>query len=116
MTSSKPSIQGIYSEVRELTGFLLQEGFADDQNYPIRKGDARNADISFPDAEYARMLRNIPYERLYREQRENRSYNVLMLDGAMIQISYRFPLCQTRVRQDEPVNISAQGETGINQT
>jgi 5-methylcytosine-specific restriction enzyme A len=26
------------------------------------------------------------------------------------------PLCQTRVRQDEPVNISAQGETGINQT
>jgi toxin YoeB len=29
---------------------------------------------------------------------------------------YKIPLCQTRVRQDEPVNISAQGETGINQT
>jgi hypothetical protein len=28
----------------------------------------------------------------------------------------RTPLCQTRMRQDEPVNISAQGETGINQT
>ena len=28
----------------------------------------------------------------------------------------RFPLCQTPVRQDEPGNISVQGETGINQT
>jgi hypothetical protein len=86
MTTSEPSVQGIFNEIRELTGFLVKEGFADDQNYPVRRG----SDISFPDAAYSRMLRNVPYEELYQEQRENRSYNVLMLDGAMIQISYKF--------------------------
>lgn len=77
-------------EIQNITNFLVYEGFADDQNWPVRRGRGDTATISFPNAQLASMLRNIPYKDLYQSQREARSYNILMLDGALIQINYEF--------------------------
>jgi hypothetical protein len=96
---TKPSIQGVINEIIGLTNFLVEEGFADDQNFPIRRGDVQNATISFPNQQFAPMLKNIPYENLYASMRGGRSYNILMLDGALIQISYEFVISSvTRCR------------------
>jgi hypothetical protein len=35
-------------------------------------------------------LKNIPYEESYAELKKSRSYNIRMIDGALIQILYRF--------------------------
>lgn len=90
MGVTKPSIARVMKEIGDITNFLVEEGFADDQNWPIRRGTGRSAAISFPNAQLAAMLRNVPYRDLYRSQREARSFNFLMLDGALIQINYEF--------------------------
>src|SRR5260370_37605465 len=87
---SRPSMGGVVNEITRLTRFLVEEGFADDQNYPIRRGNHESATISFPNAQLSLMLRNVPYDDIYESQRGARSYNILMLDGALIQINYEF--------------------------
>ena len=47
--------------------------------------------VSFPGAEYiSAALQDRPYEEMYRELTESRAYNIKMLDGALIQMSYQF--------------------------
>jgi hypothetical protein len=83
-----PSARRLHKEIVDITSFLVQKGFADDQNFPTLSIRGRSASISFPNAENAAMLKNVSYRDLYREQLHTKSYNLLMLDGAIIQIAY----------------------------
>jgi hypothetical protein len=77
-------------EITRLTTFLVEKGFADDQNFPVRRGDNKSTTITFPNANFPPTLRNVPYGDLYQSQREARSFNIVMLDGALMQYSYEF--------------------------
>jgi hypothetical protein len=85
-----PSARLVFKEISEITTFLVEQGFADDQNWPVMTISGNISSVSFPNPQHALMLRNVPYRDLYRSQREAKSFNVLMLDGAIIQIDYEF--------------------------
>jgi len=89
---SGPSIQGVLKEVHTLTGFLVDKGFVDDQNFPVQRHlSASHCEIQFGNAlPMSTMLKGMRYAELYAEQRAARSYNFRMLDGALIQMTYEF--------------------------
>jgi hypothetical protein len=89
---SVPTVQSVSREITELTNFLVTRGFVDDQNYPLqRQLSADVTEVQFANASLtSSILRNRPYVELYDEQRAARSYNLRMLDGALVQMTYKF--------------------------
>jgi hypothetical protein len=87
-----PIHRDIRLEIEAATQFLVESGLADDQNLPF---EAQRGPQTFVvhysnAASFAPLLRDRPYSETYEEQRDERSYNVLMLDGALIQMVYEF--------------------------
>jgi len=87
-----PSINGVTTEIRQLTDFLVSSGFIDDQNYPIRRDIAPGIrEVIFSASfQISSTLKNVTYADSYRDQLTGRAYNFRMLDGALIQMTYRF--------------------------
>jgi hypothetical protein len=53
--------------------------------------EGSNAEISYAGlTNLSVVLKNIPYEAVYAELLKSQSYNIRMLDGALIQLMYRF--------------------------
>ncbi len=80
----------IFDEINVLTYYLIESGLADDQNLPVlsRKGrDEYEVSIAGFDS-FAPILKNRPYQELHDELAYERGYNVKMLDGALIQMTY----------------------------
>src|SRR4051794_20763970 len=90
MTS--PAANGVTTEIYELTNFLVSNGFVDDQNYPIQRDVTPNVrEIIFSASfQMSTSLKNVTYAESYRDQLAARAYNFRMLDGALIQMTYRF--------------------------
>jgi hypothetical protein len=87
-----PSVNGVTAEIREVTNFLVSSGFIDDQNYPIQRDvppDVREIIFS-ASFQMSSILKNVTYADSYRDQVAGRAYNFRMLDGALIQMTYRF--------------------------
>ena len=75
-------------EIREITRCLVLAGMVDDQNVAFETQTASNIYcIQHPNWNNA-MLKNLDYAQAYYEQRSQRSFNLLMLDGAMVQMRY----------------------------
>jgi hypothetical protein len=87
-----PLYRDILKEIRAVTDFLVVHGLADDQNYPFETHRAAGTIVLHYSntAGFASLLRNRPYSDTYIEQRDERSYNVRMLDGALVQMVYEF--------------------------
>ena len=87
-----PIQRRVLQEITRITTSLIEGGFADDQNFPIEVGQRKGTvTIQFSSIQgFGSLLRDIPYEDIYKELRMARSYNILMLDGAMIQMLYEF--------------------------
>lgn len=84
--------RAILTEIHEATSSLVESGLADDQNaaYESKVG-ATTFVVRYSNMlPFAPVLKNVLYQDTYREQRANRSYNLLMLDGAIIQMVYEF--------------------------
>lgn len=85
----------ITREVRGLTSKLIDVGLCTDSNFPRHsihpgKYGAVN-DISIPNLdETAAALKEQPYRDTYNALRKTRAYNMLLVDGAIIQFRYRF--------------------------
>ncbi len=80
---------------REINGaieVLVGQGLADDQNtaYVDQIGVDHYLVRYSKEASFAAVLRNQTYVDAYRELRLARSFNILMLDGAMLQMNYEF--------------------------
>ena len=81
--------QEIHTQLRNLTTILVKLGLSIDQNWPIFKSRERviiwqnYKNIAFT-------LKDEPYERVYEECKRNSDYNFLLLDGAIIQMLYKF--------------------------
>lgn len=80
----------IYREVEELTVDLVGLGLVDHQNYVSITDEPNGAwSVSQSGAKLNLALKKLPYEKIYLNLIDALSYNLLLLDGAMIQFSYQ---------------------------
>ena len=87
-----PSPNSTKVQIDRIVYFLMETGLADDQNFPFFD-DKRSPvlRVSFQGADHiSDAMRNRPYEQIYRDLTESRAYNIKMLDGALIQMTYQF--------------------------
>lgn len=82
----------VIREINEIISIVVSSGLADDQNVAYEERTGRsNYQVRFDGDELlGSALRDRPYEETYELLRDGRSYNLLMLDGAMIQMVYEF--------------------------
>ena len=87
-----PTPNGTRIIINELIGCLVEKGLADAQHYAYLEdiGDGVQQ-VTFHGAKQVSVaLRDRRYHDVYERLVEARAYNVKMLDGALIQMTYRF--------------------------
>lgn len=81
----------VFNQINNLTSDLVGTAICNDQNYPIRKGLSwDNCLIDFGSSDVAAALKNKPYRELFYSVDQARSYNLKLLDGALLQLQYSF--------------------------
>lgn len=79
------------AEITSITRFLMDRGLINDQTFPRRRIISGHTIVDYPTIlPGATLLRNEPYPEVYRAQLNERSFNFLMLDGALVQMTYKF--------------------------
>lgn len=69
--------------------FLVEQGFADDQNLPFMQAGGDVDRVTYATSQYLNLsLKNIPYEELYSVFDKERVFTARMLDGALLQLDY----------------------------
>ena len=78
-------------QINEIIGHLAEIGLTNDQQFAFERGSEKSRHVVFEGAELVTMaLGNPDYAEVYRLFLRERAYNVRMLDGALIQMSYLF--------------------------
>ncbi|MGD9888897.1 MAG: DUF2290 domain-containing protein [Halothiobacillaceae bacterium] len=81
--SIKEDIDGLISE-------LIGKGVCDDSNFSAIRTSGSKADVTFSGSEHVSIaLGDIEYGEIYRELANKRSYNMRLVDGALLQMMYR---------------------------
>lgn len=81
--SIKEDIDGMISE-------LIGKGVCDDSNFSAIRSSGSKADVTFNGSEHVSIaLGDIEYAEIYRELADKRSYNMRLVDGALLQMMYR---------------------------
>jgi len=82
----------VFAEIQRLTSDLIATGLSVDQNFPsIRTMDNGETLVGLSRTEdLAITLKNIPYAEAYEVLRGNRSFNIRLIDGGMIQMLFTF--------------------------
>lgn len=79
----KEDIDGLISE-------LIGKGVCDDSNFSAIRTSGSKADVTFSGSEHVSIaLGDIEYDEIYRELADKRSYNMRLVDGALLQMMYR---------------------------
>ena len=88
----KPDHRKVKDEINGAISALVNSGLADDYNfaYEANIGTNRHLILYSNEASFQSSTRNRSYVENYRTFRIERSFNVLMLDGAMLQMTYEF--------------------------
>ena len=102
MTSRKPTVELMKKEIEEVTGFLMDAGLVDDQNFAARR-PGLNGFVAL-EANYwvdaPRMQEKIPYSDLYKVLKDSRSYDLKFLDGALVQFRFLFKDADTLTKSE----------------
>jgi hypothetical protein len=80
-------------QVEKLTADLVGLSLCDRQNFPSMRELGQNVcEIGIGDRgnDISYTLKNVPYQDIYMELERTQTYNIRMLDGALIHIMYRF--------------------------
>lgn len=81
----------VYNQIRQLTSDLVGTAICNDQNFPIKRGQSwGSCQIEISNADISAALKNKPYLELFYEMEKARSYNLKLLDGALVQLQYKF--------------------------
>ncbi len=73
-----------------LVAELIRVGICDDQNFSAIRTFGKQLEVTFAGAEHVSLaLKDIEYLEVYRELAEKRSYNMKLVDGALLQLMYR---------------------------
>lgn len=79
----KKDIDGLISE-------LIGKGICDDSNFSAVRSHGSVIDITFSGSEFVSIaLGDIGYAEIYHELADKRSFNMKLIDGALIQMMYR---------------------------
>jgi hypothetical protein len=82
--------KGIIEDINGLISELIGRGVCDDSNFSAIRPFGGGADVTFSGAEHVSIaLDNIEYADIYRELADKRSYNMKLVDGALLQMMYR---------------------------
>lgn len=87
-----PRPQDVRTQVERLTADLIELSLCNDQNFPsmIRTADGCT-EVSFSSrCDISVSLKNLPYREVYEELGRAHMYNLRLLDGALVQMMYRF--------------------------
>lgn len=82
----------IIQQVTSLTADLISSGLCVDQNFPSLRTEPEGevlVGFSAP-SDLSITLKNIPYADAYSVIKEQRSYNMRLIDGGLVQLLYRF--------------------------
>lgn len=87
--------EDIYLQVNKITSNLIELGLCMDQNFPsIKNLSSSIKEVNIGVAESSHnssiFLKNISYSDMYYELCRLRMFNIKMIDGALIQMQYRF--------------------------
>lgn len=87
-----PNPEAIRSQIEKLTSNLIELSLSIDQNYPsLREMNHGIMDVGFgSNIGLSLVLKNLPYRDVYDELDNSRMFNIKMVDGALIQLMYRF--------------------------
>ena len=87
-----PTPNGTRVRINDLIGYVVEKGLADAQHYAYLSDIGRDhQQVTFPGAKQVTVaLRDHSYLEIYEQLVAARAYNVKMLDGALIQMTYRF--------------------------
>lgn len=81
----------IVSQINKLTSELISIGLSESQNFPSVQQSGNTIEIGICNSDkLSIVLKNLPYKEIYNELKSNKIYNILMLDGALIQMFYTF--------------------------
>lgn len=88
MTALTP--KGIKEDIDGLISELIGNGVCDDSNFSAIRSCGIKADVTFSGSEHVSIaLGDIEYAEIYRELADKRSYNMRLVDGALLQMMYR---------------------------
>lgn len=81
----------VYNQINQLTSDLVGTPICNDQNFPVRRGHTWDSClIEISNADISAALKSRPYRELFYEMEKARCYNLKFLDGALIQLQYKF--------------------------
>lgn len=85
-----PSPISIKQDIDGLISVLIGKGICDDSNFSAVRASGNKTDITFSGSEHVSIaLGDIEYADIYRELADKRSYNMRLIDGALLQMMYR---------------------------
>ena len=78
--------------INRLVAYLLETSLADDQSFAFQlTGSNGTVEVTFSESGYVSIaLKNLAYREIYYQLVQDHAYNAKMLDGALIQMMYRF--------------------------
>jgi len=87
-----PTPEAIRSQIEQLTSNLIELSLSIDQNYPSLREKANGIlDVGLGSSiGLSLVLKNQPYRNIYDELDQSRMFNIKMVDGALVQLMYRF--------------------------
>jgi hypothetical protein len=78
-------------QIETLTINLIEASMVDDQNLPVlRTLPDHRTEVTYPNARMVDVFADRPYEDTYDDTLAERSYNLRLLDGGLVQMSYEF--------------------------
>ncbi|MGK7898176.1 MAG: DUF2290 domain-containing protein [Xenococcus sp. (in: cyanobacteria)] len=84
--------QSVLKYIKNLTSQLISVGLLDVFNFPSLKTVSQNRTYisHFGSSDLSIALKNIAYQEIYDELDKNKNYNIKLIDGALIQLLYKF--------------------------
>lgn len=81
----------VFNQISNLTSDLVGTALCNDQNFPIQIGQSwDDCQIEILNINVSAALKHKPYRELFYELERARSFNLKLLDGALIQLQYKF--------------------------
>ncbi|NQV50209.1 MAG: DUF2290 domain-containing protein [Candidatus Marinimicrobia bacterium] len=78
-------------QINSIISDLINIGLCDRQSFPsIISGPENIQEVGVKNSKVSFALKNLPYEIIYDELNNSEVYSIKMLDGALIQLMYRF--------------------------
>ena len=79
----------LFNQINQLTSDLIAISLCDAQNYPVIRGTQNTCTIDIGSSDVSISLKGIPYREMYEAMCKNKSYNLKLIDGALIVMQYQ---------------------------